>query len=662
MFDLGTSSQRIMHKKSLVFVLGIVFFTLANAQKKEEILLSIDNSPVYVSEFKRIYLKNIDLVKDDSQKDIDEYLKLFINYKLKLKEAKTLGLDQKTSYIKELNGYKKQLASNYLTDTKTSEALIKEAYDRSLERVNASHILVMVKPNASTKDTALAYQRILEAKNRIDQGVKFEVVAKEYSDDPSAVKNEGYLGWFSVFRMVYPFENAAYNTAIGALSVPFRTQFGYHIVKVHDRKKKQGEVSVAHIMIAINDKTSSEQAENRIKEIKQQLDQGASFAQLAKQYSDDPSTAINGGKIRRFGEGALNSEKFEKTAFSLQKKGALSEPIKTKYGWHIIKLLEKHLPKTYEYQKAELTNSVKRDSRSKLVTTSFINSLKKKYAIVQNDEAIEYFKKNIADTIFNEGRKMPKDKSLEKVLFRIKQKTYLYSDFVEFIKNKRIRQGTPQDAPIFVEEMYNQFESSSLLKYYEEHLEEDNQDFADIIGEYRDGLLLFDLMDSKVWNVSKTDSLELRRFYDSQKEKYVQNETYRILKASSSKREAINKVQQLLKENRSLEEIKKAVNKEAIVLVIFSEEELVKGEDKFPKGFSVNTSEMIITEEDNFITLIMVKEILPSRIKTFEEIKGEVINDFQENIESKWLAQLKEKYIVKVDQKTLKKIKKELSK
>ncbi|MBQ0735927.1 peptidylprolyl isomerase [Aquimarina celericrescens] len=653
-----------MHKRSLVFFLGFIFFALAHAQQKEKegVLLTIDNSPIYASEFKRIYLKNIDLVKDKSQKDIDEYLSLFVNYKLKLKEAENLGLHKKESYLKELKGYRKQLSSNYLTDTKTSEALIKEAYDRSLERISASHILIMVKPNASAKDTALAYQKILEAKDKIASGEKFENVAKEYSEDPSVVKNGGYLGWFSVFRMVYPFENAAYRTKVGEVSEPFRTQFGYHIVKVNDREKMLGEVSVAHIMVAVNKSRTSEEAKTRIEEIQQQIDQGASFSSLAKEYSDDPSTAVEGGKIRRFGQGVLNSEKFEKAAFSLHTKGELSSPLETKYGWHIIKLLEKYSPKTYEEQKNDLTNKVKRDSRSKLVTTSFINSLKRKYNVIRNEEAIRYFKEIIPDSIFFKGWEIPRDDILKKELFRIKQEVYQYQDFAEFIKSKKIRERTPLDISIFVQEMYDQFESTTLLAYYKEHLEEDNQDFANIINEYRDGLLLFDLMESKIWNASRSDTLALKKFYQANKERYFQNERYEILKVSSSKREVITKVQKLLKENKSIEEIKKEINKGDIVLAIFSEEELEKGKDKLPQEFSGQKAKMAIIEEDSFITLIMVKEILPSRVKSFEETKGEIINDFQESIESKWLDQLREKYAVKINKKTLKKVKKDLTK
>ncbi|WP_103070326.1 peptidylprolyl isomerase [Aquimarina sediminis] len=650
-----------MNKKVLLFFLGSIFFAQINAQQTKDVLFTIDQNPVYFSEFKRVYLKNIDLVKDDSQKNIDKYLSLFINYKLKLKEAKHLGLDKKETYLRELEGYKKQLAKGYLTDTRTSDALLKQAYERSLKRVNASHILISVKANASAKDTLVAYQKIIEARNKINKGEAFDVVAKAYSQDPSVVRNSGDLGWFSVFRMVYPFEEAAYKTPIGEISKPFRTQFGYHIVKVNKREKKLGEVTVAHIMVAINDNLTSEAAEKRIKELDQQLRQGVSFASLAKQYSDDPSTAIDGGKIRRFEQGALNSEKFEQTAFGLQKKGEISKPIKTKYGWHLIQLIEKHAPKTFEEQKDDLTKKIKRDSRSKLVTASFINSLRKKYSVVKNEESITYFKERVTDILSTEKGDIEENEMFKKEIFKLKQKVYKNKDFAQYLKRNQSRVSDYADTNAFVDEMYTKFESSTLLRYYEEHLEDDNVDYANVIGEYRDGLLLFDLMESKIWNVSKTDSIGLKKYYEAQKNRYTQNETYKVLKASSSKYKVIDKVQKLLEKQISVDEIKKKINKGDTSLVLFSEEELIKGEHALPKDFSGKKGNIVIAEEENLMTLIMVREVLPSRIKTFEETKGEVINDFQESTENKWLKDLKTRYQVKVNEEILKKAKEELS-
>ncbi|WP_299437543.1 peptidylprolyl isomerase [uncultured Aquimarina sp.] len=651
-----------MHKKSILFFLGVIFCSLVSGQEKDPVLLMVNNSPVYTSEFKRVYLKNIDLVKDESQKDIDEYLELFINYKLKLEEAKEQGLNKKESYLKELAGYKKQLSSGYLTDTEASDALVKEAYDRLQERVHASHILITVKAGASPKDTLAAYEKITEARNKIIGGADFKETAVQYSQDPSVKKNGGDLGWFSAFRMVYPFEQAAFTTAVGEVSKPFKTRFGYHIVKVNNKEKSLGEVTVAHIMVAFDKEKTEEQAEERIREIRSQLKQDASFESLAKQYSDDRNTAVNGGKINKFGQGALNSENFEKAAFALESPGELSEPVKTKYGWHIIKLLEKHPPKTFNESKGELTQRIKKDSRSKLITKSFMNSLKEKYALKRNEEAIAYFKKIVPVTISKEKWEVPNDDdNLKKSIFSIGNENFSYMDFATFVQQRGTGKTNISDVSVFVETMYNDYESSILLEYYEEHLEEDNQDFANVISEYRDGLLLFDLMESKIWNAAKNDSVGLRKFYESRKEQYLQQKSYKVVKASSSKQELIDKVQVLIEKGNAIDEIKKEVNTSDTDMVLFSEEKLTKGENNVTDKFSGKKDQIVIVNENNYITLIKVLEVMPARVKTFEETKGKVINDFQEDLEEKWLSELRKKYAVELNQKTLKKIKKELS-
>ncbi len=650
-----------MYKKTIILFLGIIFCSILHAQQKDLVLLTIDNSPVYTSEFKRVYLKNIDLVKDEKQKNVDEYLELFIKYKLKLAEAQKLGLDKKESYLNEFEGYKKQLSSGYLTDTKVSESLIKEGYDRLQERIHGSHILVMLKPNASAKDTLLAYNKIVEARNKIIEGADFTEIAKEYSEDPSVKNNGGDLGWFSAFRMVYPFEDAAYTTNVGDVSKPFKTRFGYHIVKVNKREKTLGEITVAHIMVAFTPERTEEQAEERITEINKQLQQNVSFESLAKQFSDDTNTAVNGGKINRFAQGHINSEDFEKVAFGLKTPGEISSPVKSKYGWHIVKLIEKFPSKTFEESKAELTEKIKRDDRSQLITKSFINSLKEKYGLKRNKEAISYFKKNVPETIFKENWEIPSnDKTLEKEIMAIGQDSFSFMDFATYINNSN-QKSNYTDVSIFLEKMYTDFESKNLLEYYEEHLEEDNQDFANIVAEYRDGLLLFDLMETKVWNASKTDSIGLKKFYDSRKENYVKQESYKVLKASSSQQSLIDKVKTLVISGKSVDEIKKEVNVSDEQVVLFSEQELVKGEDPITDSFSKEIDQIHVFNYDDYITLIKVNEVLPSRLKTFEEIKGKVINDYQEDLEKKWLESLRKKYSIEVNKKTLKKIKKQLT-
>ncbi len=633
---------------------------MLQAQQKDKVLLTIADRPVYTSEFKRVYLKNIDLVKDDTQKDVDEYLDLFINYKLKLQEAIAVGLDQKESHKNELAGYKKQLAANYLTDTQATEALIKEAYERSQARVNASHILIKVNKNATPEDTLKAYQKIIDLRTKIINGEDFKTIAKQFSEDPSAKRNNGDLGWFSAFRMVYPFEDAAFKTAVGEVTKPFRTQFGYHILKVNAKEKLEGEVTVAHIMVSKNDKRTFKEAEDKIKEIETQLAQGASFEALAKQFSDDRNTAVNGGKINRFGKGALNSVDFEKAAFSLKAKGEVSKPIRTTYGWHIIKLLEKHPLPSFESQKSELAKKVKRDSRSQLVTTSFINGLKRKYQIVSNTEAIKEFKEKTPEALLSGKKEMSKELLVEKEFLRIDKKQYTYKDFATFLQDRSLRRNRFKDINTLVAETFKIFERNKILEYYEAHLEDDNEEFAQVYNEYRDGLLLFDLMETQIWNKAKEDSLGLKQYFESHKTNYKEKESYEIIKVSSTDKVAIQKVKTLLNEGKNIEEIKTAINKENTNKIIVTSEKISKDNAILPEDFKGEKGIVELIEDNSYYTLIKIEEVYKSRNKTLDEVKGKVLNDYQVKIEENWLKGLHKKYPVTIHKRVLKKIKKEL--
>ena len=629
---------------------------IASAQKKDNILLTVADQAVYTSEFKQVYLKNIDLVKDESQKDVDEYLDLFINYKLKLKEAESLGLDQKESYKKELSGYKKQLSENYLTDTRATEALIKEAYDRTQERVNASHILIKLDQGASPTDTLKAYQKITKIRERIVNGEDFKAVARQASEDPSAKRNAGDLGWFSAFRMVYAFEDVAYKTEVGNISQPFRSQFGYHILKVNAKEKIEGEVTVAHIMIGFNADKKAEEAETKIREISTQLTEGASFEALAKQYSDDRNTAVNGGKMNRFGKGALKSELFEKTAFSLKDVNELSKPIKTKYGWHIIKLIEKHPLPSFESEKNRLTKRVRRDSRSQKITKAFINNLKKKYQVERNEEAINAFKNALPVEIIRESTELTGELISDKTFQKIGEIDFSYNDFATFVNQKSHRRNKSKSIKNHVELQYEAFMKKEILAYYESRLEFDNEDFGLVYNEYKNGLLLFDLMETQIWNKAKEDSVGLNEFYQAHIDSYKKDETYQVIKASTTNKKLVEKVAAIMKEGTDIEQIKKEFKGEVLV----SNEKIEKGDAILPKKFKTDKGSVTIVEDKKLYTILKVEEKYAPEQKKLEDIKGKVLNDFQIEIEEKWMEQLKNKYPVSVHKKGLKKVKKEL--
>ncbi|MGB1284495.1 MAG: peptidylprolyl isomerase, partial [Polaribacter sp.] len=288
-------------RKSILLVVLFSFTIAVFSQKKDKVLLTINNEKIKVSEFKRVYEKNLNVIDNEEAKKVKNNLELFINYKLKVKEAYDLELDTLKSYIREINTYKDQLSAPYLVDKELIDKMVEDAYFRTKNEIKAQHILVKTPKKASPKDTLTAYNKVLKARNKIVSGTPFETVAKEVSEDPSAKVNGGNLGYFSAFRMVYSFENAAYTTKVGEISMPFKTRFGYHIVKVNDMRASKGEIEAAHILVA----DTTQVGKTKIDKAYNKLQNNETFEVVAKQYSDDPRSKNEGGKLGKFGSGRM---------------------------------------------------------------------------------------------------------------------------------------------------------------------------------------------------------------------------------------------------------------------------------------------------------------------------------------------------------------------
>lgn len=624
-----------MFKKLIVFT-ALLFVVIVKAQKNDNVLFSIDDEKVYTSEFIRVYQKNKDIVIENEHKNFDDYFNLFVDFKLKLKQAYDLQLDTSSSYINELEQYREQLVSPYLQDQEAVELLIKEAYDRMNYEVNASHILVRLSPDAKPKDTLLAYQKIIEARNKALNGITFEQVAKQYSEDPSANQNGGNLGYFSAFSMVYAFENAAFNTKTGEVSQPFRTQFGYHIVKVNDKRNSVGEVQVAHIMVKLNPEDSID-SKNKIFDIYNKLEQGGDFKTIAIQHSDDISSAKKGGILPKFGTGKM-IKPFEEVAFSLQNEGDFSEPFKTTYGWHILKLLKKYPIKTFEDSHDYIENKIKNGNRSKYVEKSLANEIEKQYNIIEYLEILSDF--YVAD--------IDKMKS-SKILLIIENKTFTSNDFYNFsLENKNKNIG----------ELYDDFKNERIINYFKSHLEETNKEFAIIYQEYKDGLLLFELLQKNIWEKSEKDTIGLLKYFEANKSKYTWKKRAELSIASCTSLEKAKLVKLYLEENKTIDEIKIFVNEGATIHVLFSSGKLEEGNSKLPKNYEmkIGVSKIYIEKSNQYIIVKTDKIILPSS-KKIDETRGEVINDYQIYLEEKWVEDLRKKYKIRLNKKALKKLK-----
>ena len=493
-----------MRKIVLVFVLS--FSVSVFSQKRDKTLITIDGEKITVSEFKRTYEKNLDVIDSQDSKNLINNLDLFINFKLKVKEAYALKLDTLSSYKKEIETYKNQLSAPYLQDTTFLGQLVKDAYFRTKNEVKAKHILIRMKKDALPKDTLIAYTKIIKLRDRIIAGEDFEAIATQFSEDKSARNdsktgrkgNGGNLGYFSAFRMVYPFEVAAYSTKVGQISMPFKTQYGYHIMKVDAVRESKGEIEAAHILI----RDTSVKGKQKIDSIYDKLNRNEKFEDLAKQYSEDPGSKNNGGKLGKFGSGRM-VKPFSDAAFGLENINDFSEPFKTDFGWHIVKLLKKHPVKSFEEMKMDLKKKVKNNSRMQLSKKAVVNKLKKQYSIIENEEAkIILNKKNI--------RTVSKD-SLQGTIITINNKNISQEEFVNYIKNRR-------NLPIF--KLFENFKDEQIMEYYKENLIHTEPEYAYILNEYQDGLLLFELMQEKIWSASSTDTLGLKKYFTTNSKMY----------------------------------------------------------------------------------------------------------------------------------------------
>lgn len=458
---------------------------------KNEVLFTVNKESVTVSEFQRIYEKNIHLVTEEA-KDIDKNLNMYIDYKLKVNEAYNLKLDTVTRYKKELLKYEKQLIAPYLIDRNFEKQQLDKAYNRIKEEVRARHILIRFS-KGSEIDTLTIKKKLNTIKERIALGESFQKLAKEFSEDPSAKNNGGDLGYFSAFKMVTAFEDVAYKTPKGKVSEPFRTRFGYHILKVTDKRPAQGQFKVAHILI----QNSNPLAKTIINKVYNKLETGASFKTLAEKYTEDLGTKKQGGVLPKFGSNTMVVP-FEKAVWALKEEGSYSKPFQTKYGWHIVKLLKRYPIKSFKEEKPDLLKKINKNYRRDLPEKEVVKKLLKKYTVVESkDNLISLINENVS-----------KDNL---TLFTIEKTAYKIKDFKVFSNEK---------GKSINETLYKTYFISELLNYFKKDLELTNEDFKFTLKEYREGLLLFDLLQTEIWKKVSNDSYGLREYYNLNKHKY----------------------------------------------------------------------------------------------------------------------------------------------
>ncbi|MCU4188683.1 peptidyl-prolyl cis-trans isomerase [Flavobacterium sp. HXWNR29] len=634
------------------------------AQNKE-VLFTIDNHPYYTDEFVRVYNKNLDLVKDDSQKDLDKYLELFLGYKLKVEKANKLGLQNSVTYQNELKSYRNQLSKNYVNDSKVTNELVQEAYNRMTKEVRASHILILVDEGASPEDTLKAFNKIKDIKNRLNAGEDFVKVAQQFSEDPSVKENNGDLGYFSAFRMVYPFENAAFNTNVGEVSKPFRTRFGYHLVKVVDKRDNRGEVTVAHIMIvkpSTPDAQLEAKAKQTIDDIYQKIQQGEGFESLANQFSEDKSSASKGGVLQRFGSGQLSSEEFENVAFSLQNKNDISKPFQSQFGWHIVKLIDKHPVLSLTDMKNELEEKVRKDERSLLITNSLAKKLRAKYPQTKDSKVLASVKKIITDDFYSQTWETPLNlKDYNKTILTInKSKQVSAVAFLNFIHVQQKSKIKTKPISKLVDELFEKFIDEQVTTYYNENLENEFPEFKYVMDEYRDGLLLFDLMDREIWTKAKTDTLGLSNYFKQNIQNYQWKKRFDANIFSSTDKDVIAKAKKFLEKGKSIDYIKEKLNKDGKINIMVKSGLFEEDYDILPQYTNLSKGVSNVVTKDQYHFVVEVKEVKQAEAKKLTDCTGKAVNDYQQYLESNWVNELRKEFDVKVNAAVFETIKKQL--
>jgi peptidyl-prolyl cis-trans isomerase SurA len=528
----------------------------ARLEEQDPIIAYVGNEPIRRSEFLFVYEKN--LAQDEaaySEQSLREYLDLYVKFKLKVLYAREQGIDTTGQFLQEFETYKEQLAKPYLKDTRTIDSLAKQAYERMKTEVSASHILIAVPEDAAPADTLRAYERIEQIRREAVSGADFGVLASRHSDDPSAKTNRGYLGYFTALQMVYPFENMAYQTPVGEVSPVFRTKYGYHILKVHDKRPNSGKVQVAHIMLRVPKGISEKDSialRNKVWDIYRRLQQGESWDELCKKYSEDQNTKSRGGELPPFTVGTTLPE-FEAVAFSLQKPGDISEPFLTPYGWHIVKLIKRQELEPYEEVEELIKRRVARDSRSKVSEQALVRRLKRENNLKVNEKAYKQLRA-YADSSLLQAHWAPvlPEKLLNELLIsfehpQVQEKLELtVKEFVDYVKRVQVPQAhmSPQ---MYLDALFERYTNEQALAFEKAHLSEKYPEYRHLLREYYEGMLLFQVMTDKVWTRAIEDTAGARRFFEQHRERYKYPERVEALVMASQDKKALQHAIDLLK-------------------------------------------------------------------------------------------------------------------
>lgn len=643
------------NKSTLLTALLMLFISLGlGAQDEDPVLFTVDGNDVHVSEFRYIYEKNNAADADYSRESLEEYYGLYRNFKLKVARAKELEMDERQDLRKELAGYRRQLADQYLVDRKVMDDLVQEAYQRSQKDREVAHILI--RQPANQLDEAgkeLALRRAKEVYQRLKNGETWDAMVEQYTEDDNSKAMTGYLGWFTSMMPAgfYELETAIYDTPIGSVSEPVSSNLGYHIVKVLQARPARGSVEAAHILI-------KNQKDNRAVKlladsIYAQLQSGADFGSLAKQYSADKNSARNGGRIG-FVQINQYESSFEDAVFALENDGDYSKPVKTTAGFHIIQRLSRRDISDFARAERRFKSQMTRDPRVQIAKAAMIEDIKANSGYKEHLPVISAYKVSLKDDFLSYEWKAP-DMKKKKVLSFNRGFKYTTEDLSKYLKSNirdRIRlrdRVTPQEA---FDELWKKFSDEMVAKYEEANLEEKYPDFKNLMREYSEGILLFEVTKENVWDKASQDTVGLKNYFRQNREKYQWGPRARLhlISVNTAEAKTAKKIKKLVSK-KSLEDVVSKYNKDSELITY--RKKILEKED-LPEGLSYErnaVSELLMTEDKKGHEFWKVDALLPSAPKSLNDSRGFVIADYQTVLEEEWIAELKSRYEVVRDEK-----------
>ena len=647
-------------KRYFILLAAIALYQLLPAQ---EILLTIDDRPITKDEFLRIYNKNSSITTED-KKSVDEYLDLFINYKLKVIEAENQGYDTMPSFIKEMAGYTEQLAKPYFENDELADSLVKEAYQNHFYEINASHILIPLDRNALPKDTVKAYNRIMAIRDKIiNNEESWDDAIKNESPDPNNPIG-GDLGWFTVLRMVYPFEAAAFNTPVGEISMPVRTEYGYHLIRVNAKRKNRGEVFAAHIAVTTPKNPSDleiEAAKNKIDKAYAELQKGVPWDSVVIKYSEHRNTIKNGGKIGWLRTGNCPDTLLE--ACFVIDSGQYSGPIQTQYGFHIIKPLQYRKPPFYDLNDEEFKKKVVKNHYIEDMTeTQELDKIKHDYGFAFYPENLEELYTVVDSSIFTKEWNPGVAKEMTKPVFSIGDSTYSQYDVAKYIakvyvsKRGKLLNQVNNAVMNYIGKKIRNYEVTQLPNKY--------PDYKYLLEEYHDGILLFNLTEDMVWRKAVEDSVGLQKFYDELPEKYKWDSRILITKYSykdSTLTETLVKAaKSRRKKSLTAQDISGIIcPQDTIPCISFVELKYEKGDNAIADSIPWKPKANLLTRDKNNIILYYVEAILPPQVKELNDARGLYTADYQTYLEKLWIDELRAKHSININEAVFNEINKE---